>query len=35
MRVGFTSSSEIEREKWGLGWNQQLQVFYVLTAAVE
>jgi len=29
-RVGFSLSGEIEREKWGLGWNQALEAGGVL-----
>ncbi|HYP90820.1 MAG TPA: YceI family protein [Polyangiaceae bacterium] len=30
LRVGFSLSGEIERERWGLGWNQALEAGGVL-----
>ena len=30
MRLGFSLSGEIDREKWGLGWNQALETGGVL-----
>ena len=32
MRLGFSLSAEIEREKWGLNWNQALEAGGVLVA---
>ena len=31
-RLGFSLSGELEREKWGLGWNQALEAGGVLVA---